>query len=511
MPRLTGARRAAAVAALTALTLASPRVGGAQVQGAPVSVVVADAGPGEAGRVLRAVLARPHVAVVPGVPTLGLPRDTTFDSTIVVIGADVTVASHVRGDVVVVGGDLFLHPGADIEGRAMAFGGGVYNSLLARVQGGLFAYRDARFVVTQTGNQIALAFDRGGQSDERVVVALPGLYGARIPSYTRVDGLVLPVGPRLVLAGGRVDVDPVITYRSHLGTVDPWLDVRVGLDGRTDLDVSGGRTTRTNDAWARSDWVNSAATLVFGDDERNYYRATEGSARLRRRWESTFGLVEPWVGVRVEEARSLGPMPGATSAPWTFVDRHDTTAILRPNPAIAPGRISSGELGARASYDDGEIRGRGTLRVELPWDAPGDARFVQTTFDGLLSLPTFRTQRLAVEAHAVTTMGDVAPPQRYAYLGGGSTIATLDELAMGGDQLLYLSGTYLVPLGWPRLPYVGGLTLGARYAVGSAGVDRLPDFVQNVGARLALGLLRVDYLVDPATGDRSISFGVSMP
>ncbi|HEU4632023.1 MAG TPA: hypothetical protein VFS08_19895 [Gemmatimonadaceae bacterium] len=514
MPRLSGGRRLAALAALAIVVglpvVLAPAPAAAQTQGPPVRVVLADPGPGEAGRVLRAVLARPHVAVAPAVPTLGLPRDTTFDATIVIVGADATVASHVRGDVVVVGGDLFLHPGADIEGRAMAFGGGVYNSLLARVQGGLFAYRDVHFAIAPAGDVVTLAYRRP-EVEGGATVVLPGLYGLRIPEYDRSDGLVLPLGPRVVLAGGRVDVDAVVSYRSHLGAVDPWADARVGLDGRTDLELSGGRTTRSNDDWARADWVNTIASFVYGDDERNHYRSTEFAARLRRGWELTSGIVEPWIGIRTEDARSVGPAPGDERAPWTVVDRHDPAAILRPNPEVAAGRISAGEVGVRASYDDGEMRGRGSLRVELPWDVPGDARFGQATFDGQLSLPTFRTQRLALEAHAVVTAGDVAPAQRFAYLGGGSTLPTLDELSMGGDQLLYLAGTYLVPLGWPRLPYVGGLTLGARYAVGSAGVDRLPDFVQNVGARLALGLLRVDYLVDPATGDRSVSFGVSMP
>jgi hypothetical protein len=509
--RLSGRAHGATLLAIAlAATLALPRAGGAQAEGGPVSVALADVGPGEAGRLLRVVLARPHLAVRPMVPTLGLPRDTTFDTTIVVVGADVTVASHVRGDVVVVDGDLFLHPGADVEGRAISVGGGVYNSLLARVQGGLFAYRDAAFDVAQAGDVVTLAYRHRRQDEERVAVVLPGLYGVRIPDYTRVDGLALPVGPRLVLDGGRVDVDPVATYRSHLGTVDPWLDLRIGVDSRTDVLLSGGRTTRSNDGWARADWVNAGATLLAGDDERNYYRSTEGDLRLRRRWESFNGVLEPWVGVHGEEARSLGPVPGATSAPWTVTERHDTTAILRPNPQVADGRITSGQVGVRATYDDGDLRGRGTLRVEVPWDVPGSANFVQTTLDGALSLPTFRTQRLAVEAHAVLTLGDVAPAQRFAYLGGGSTLPTVDELSMGGDQLLFFSGTYLYPLGWPQLPYLGGITVGARYAVGSAGVDGLPDFVQNVGARLALGFLRVDYMVDPANGDRSVSFGVSM-
>ena len=47
-------------------------------------------------------------------------RDSVFDTTVVVLNSDATVASTVHGDVVVVNGDLFLQPGARIDGRAVA-------------------------------------------------------------------------------------------------------------------------------------------------------------------------------------------------------------------------------------------------------------------------------------------------------------------------------------------------------------------------------------------------------
>ncbi|MBA2707303.1 MAG: hypothetical protein H0U59_05820, partial [Gemmatimonadaceae bacterium] len=51
--------------------------------------------------------------------------------------------------------------------------------------------------------------------------SLPLGIGFRIPSYNRVDGVVLPWGPLVSVAGGRVEFDPTVTYRSHLGALDP--------------------------------------------------------------------------------------------------------------------------------------------------------------------------------------------------------------------------------------------------------------------------------------------------
>ncbi|MHB1222554.1 MAG: hypothetical protein ACYC2G_00700, partial [Gemmatimonadaceae bacterium] len=137
-----------------------------------------------------------------------------------------------------------------------------------------------------------------------------------------------------------------------------------------------------------------------------------------------------------------------------------------------------------------------------------DSRWVQTTLDARLTVPTFGTQYLSLYGHAVATAGDAAPPQRWSYLGGGATIATLDRLSQGGDMLLYIDGAYVVPLPRPLFPVVGAPVVALRYAVGGAGVGSLPALVQNVGGGVGFSLVRLDFLVDPATG--RTSFGLSV-
>lgn len=510
--RLRASRAVVVATALAAAPLlGSPLAGrplGAQTPtqpAAPLVVEVRDVGPGEAGRLLRDVLAKPHLVLQPGVETLALPRDSVIDRTIVVVGSDVTVASQVAGDVVVVGGDLFIHPGANVAGRAIAYGGGVYDSRLASVQGGLFAFRDETFTVVREASVLALAYRRL-DTRPRATFALPGLYGLRLPTYTRVDGLVVPVGAAILLPRLDVEIDAVATYRSHLGTVDPSIAARRALDRRTDLELVAERATYTNDAWLRGDLVNSGTTIVFGDDERNYYRAVRFGGRIARRWEGMAGLLEPWVGVRTEDARSVGPTRGAASEPWSIFGGDDTTRMLRPNPAVLDGRITSALVGARGEWIADAMTGRGAAWIEAPLESVGDRRFVQFTADATTDFATVRDHRLELAAHVVLTVGDTAPPQRFAYLGGGGSIPTLRELSLGGDQLLFLEGTYLVPLPKPVLPLVGAPTIGVRYIVGSAGVQRLPAFSQNVGLRLILMPFTIDLLVDPATGDVDFGF-----
>ena len=92
-----------------------------------------------------------------------------------------------------------------------------------------------------------------------------------------------------------------------------------------------------------------------------------------------------------------------------------------------------------------------SAQVEQPWQTPRDATFTQGTLDGDVSFPAFLNHTFELHAHAVVTGGDRAPPQRFAYLGGGGTLPTLELLEMGGDQLFFVDSRYIVPLPYSRI------------------------------------------------------------
>ena len=147
-------------------------------------------------------------------------------------------------------------------------------------------------------------------------------------------------------------------------------------------------------------------------------------------------------------------------------------------------------------------------RIEVPWQAPGDARFLQITMDGTIQFPTFGLQRFRTDVHIVATPGDTAPPQRFSYMGGSSTLPVIrDLLSLGGDQLLHVDMRYEVPLPRLAVPYAGAPVLALRHRIGSAGIQDVPRFIQNVGATATLSFLRVAYDIDPAS--RQDHFSVS--
>jgi hypothetical protein len=177
---------------------------------------------------------------------------------------------------------------------------------------------------------------------------------------------------------------------------------------------------------------------------------------------------------------------------------------------VERGRITSAFAGTTMHWRFGDVLTSAAARVEVPLETPSDARFLQLTIDASMRFPTFGVQRFRTDVHLVATPGDTAPPQRFAYLGGSGTLPVIENpLSLGGDQLLLIDSRYEIPLTRYTVPFAGAPTLALRHRIGSAGVQRLPRFVQNVGVMATLSFLRVEYSLDPATRNDRISLSLS--
>ena len=470
---------------------------------------VRDAGPGEPGRILREALTGPHLVLRPDTSPLILPRGSTHRATIVVLGADVKLAAVVHGHVIVIGGDLFVRPGAHVTGRGVAFGGGVYSSTLAVIEGDLRAYRDVIFDALPAPGGIALDY-RALRVERARAIAFPGIYGLRFPSYDRVDGAELRWGPSFAVGEGRLEIDPTVTYRSHLGAIDPALTLRAHFGRLTLIEAVAGRGTFTNDEWIRSDLLNALSSLALGSDLRNYYRADRAEVRVHRRWEGRTWTAVPFGGALAERAWSVGPQASTATAPWSALRRRDREeGMLRPNPPVLAGQITSLVAGVAVRGAPGGIEAGVDGRSELALRSPAGRGFVQTSVHATVAFPTFGSQRFELLTHAVHSSRS-PPPQRYTYLGGSGTLPTFRLLEFGGDQLFFAEGEYIVPIERVVIRYLGTPAVSLRYMLGAAGVGELPPLEQNVGVRLRVGVLRMDYTIEPVDGASDLSFGLSL-
>jgi len=337
-------------------------------------------------------------------------------------------------------------------------------------------------------------------------ISLPQGIGVRVPMYNRVDGLVVPWGPRITLANDRIRIDPTVSYRSHIGKFDPFVRIQIAPMAGTRLEAAGGRGTFTNDGWIRTDLVNTLAALAVGSDARNYFRADRGWANIAHDFVAKDFVITPSVGGQLENDWSTGVPFRHTNAPWSLFKKTDSLKLRRPNPSIAEGHVSSILGRVKTDYERDDVKGNLDVGVEHAFDAPptvtleaenSSGDFTQFTIGSKASFLTFGEQSFAFRGHAVFTPGDIAPPQRFAYLGGAGTLATVDLLALGGDRLLYVEGEYSIPVPRVQLPFVGSPIVSLRYATGSAGVKEFPDFIQNLGVGAGVRFVKIEYHIDP--------------
>ena len=362
-------------------------------------------------------------------------------------------------------------------------------------------------------------------------ITLPLGIGLRMPGYDRVNGLSLPWGPKLELGDEKLVVDGLVTYRSHLGKWDPSIEATARPAYGDEVAFYIGRATFTNDAWIRSDLINSAAALFVGSDARNYYRADKVSLRYSHDLTSNSFTVTPFLGGGFERDWSTGSL-NPVKRPWSFYGRDGALRMRRPNPAVMRKHIGSIVGGSEIRYFRDDVDGKLAATVEhalsgdeqvcgLPPSGPAvcaltPGNFTQTTIESTVQFPTFGTQTFAFRAHALLS-GSNVPPQRYGYMGGDATLATVNLLALGGDRLLYIEGEYDIPLKIFQLPFLGGPFVALRYAAGNAGVRKLPPLIQNVGIGVGVGVLRVDYAIDPARNrspfsrKSAVTWGISLP
>lgn len=334
-------------------------------------------------------------------------------------------------------------------------------------------------------------YDRG--------ITLPLGLGIRIPAYNRVDGLALPWGPHFVLADRNVIADATLTYRSHIGELDPALQGKFRAGRGNELEIFAGRGTFTNDGWIRSNLINSLAAIGVGTDARNYFRADRATAMFSREMGDSALRITPSIGALHENAWSTGSPVPPDGGPWSIFGRTDSLKMRRPNPSITRGHTTSALGGVDLRYGTDSMKISAGAGVEHAFESPprDSDGFTQYTFGSKASFFTFGTQKFNFRGHGVFSSG-APPPQRYVYLGGGGTLATLDLLALGGDRLLFVEGEYLIPLRAPLLPFAGAPVISVRYAAGSAGIGELPALVQNIGIGVGVKLLKAEYHFDPS-------------
>jgi hypothetical protein len=411
------------------------------------------------------------------------------DGNLLVLEADVRIEGQVTGDVVAVGGDLFLRPGARVGGSVLVLGGGFYASRRAEIAGEL----------TYRPNDIYAV--RRGETEIRIhpvreipeTLTLHGLSGITFPTYQRVDAWTLGLGAtvRNIDWGWQPSLEARVRLKTDRGRLEGTLRQAWYPTGSLTFGAEAERATRTNEGWVRGDVANTLSFFFAGDDFRNYYEADRVAVFLRGTETARWG---PILEVEWEKARSL-------AASDRFVlfaeDAADT------NPSIDDGEVLTAKLGARFRRRTAATSMIASASVEVADDAVGGDF---TYAIGELTADWVGPGLAAHEVEAfLLVRGDLSgspPRQRWAAVGGRATLPTVPLLAERGSRLVFGQFAYLVPIERLRVGVLGAPRWFLRIAAGAGWNDGAEaGFETNLISGLRLSVFELAVAVDPGESD----------
>lgn len=445
-----------------------------------------------ASRVIDRVLARGDYLLLERDTVLG--ADALVRQDVVIARATVRLEGMIHGSVAVVGGELFIRPGAVVAGPIAVAGGAAYTSGLAEV--GPMSEVDLRTSVTvehdAEGYSVALVHP---PSPRRLQPS--GVFGLALPTYDRVDGLTIGWGSRFLItpSDGGAYARASMTYATERGRVGGSAGLEVPLGRGVWLVADIARATLTNEEWIRSPFSNSLAAVTFASDARDYHDSDAATAGVYVRPVQPLIQGESFIGprllVRASRDRSV-----AAGDPWTL-----TGGSWRENPPIDDGEIISVIGGAAVGWRGATSAFEGDAAIEWTPPGMGDHEVTQLVAEGSWAMRGLWNHRINFYSRVAAVLGgEPLPRQRWTFVGGPGTLPALDFGYRRGDNLVFLRSRYGVPVPPVRLPILGEAEVRLSHAAGTAWVTGtpLPRWDQNLGLGLALRPFTATVWIDPA-------------
>lgn len=404
-----------------------------------------------------------------------VPAGTELTGDVASLGGPMVVAGTVRGDVVVINGDLRLEPGGRVTGGVTLTGGALRGDSTG-IGGPIVVYPEAMRVRWEGDRLIG----RGPGRDSWLSAAWPTRFGraeltlAVDGSYNRVEGLPVRFGPRIELGQSNPTVvDARLIYRTRSGLrVHP---DELGHDVRVEQYLGGHRSVRVGLGRHRvvdpiednglTDTENSLSTFLLHRDYRDHY--------ARRGWRAYLlygGQTRPLdFGIEYRD-ETHGTAEART--PWSLLDNDEP---WRPQPLVAEGdiRLLRGWLvwdtrnerldpatGWLVELEleqglEGELEIATVEEIPLPGEPftlttrDVGAEFTTVRFDVRRYVRMGPRTRMAFRAAVAGSPDDGAlPPQRQHILGGEGTMP-------GYDRFFFDCGARGGVAYGPFLPYYG--------------------------------------------------------
>lgn len=412
-----------------------------------------------------------------------------IEGNLLVLEADVRIEGEVTGDVVAVGGDLFLRPGARIGGGILVLGGGFYASQRAEVAGELTYRPNDMYAVRRRAAAIRIHPIR----EIPETLTLHGLSGITFPTYQRVDSWTIGLGAtvRNINWDWQPSLEGRVRLKTDRGRLEGTLRQAWYPTGSLQFGAEAERVTRTNEAWVRGDVANTLSFLFAGDDFRNYYEADRVALFLRGTETARWG---PILEVEWERARSLD-----ASDRFVLFAGDDTEA----NPDVDDGEVLTARLGAqvRRRTASTSLLASGTIELADSTVA-GDFTYVTGELQADWAGPGLAAHESEAFLLLRGDLSGTAPRQRWTAVGGRATLPTIPLLSERGSRLAFGQVTYLVPFEGLRVGVLGAPRWFVRAAAGAGWNEgEEAGFETNIISGIRLSIFEVAVAVDPNESD----------
>jgi len=362
-----------------------------------------------------------HAALVPaGEPWLG---------DIVCFDAGVIVEGEVIGNVVAIGGDVTIAPGATVRGDVVLFGGVLRQQQDAKIYGRVFApggHRRPRLPVPASISDLA------GEEKWRPTF-----------SYDRVDGLRLGGGGVLRNQTGttRLRLWAGYAVASQTGQFELRFRQRLDASGVFDFLAAAFRVTETDDEAIVHRDENSVFALGAGSDYRDYYGADGFEAGIAGKYHE---LGSAKLTYRFNEYRWMDAEPGLwhvfrrghdfRTNFWSLGEDFDGEAVLDD----ASSALHLTARVAPVSSDEHPIGFNGALSLTYEIAGGllgGDYDYDRIILEGQGWWDVARWHRLKVRAVYGGGRHEL-PPNKLFYAGGLGTLRGFPHKGMVGDELV---------------------------------------------------------------------------
>ena len=371
-------------------------------------------------------------------------RRDTINTNVVVKAGDLTVFGRITGDVLVVGGDLYLREGAYIGGNIKVINGDVVKDEDAVVVGYIDKssskrekpYREQEKNFRRSSTRLNANWVNEATNLDNFIFR-----------YNRVEGLFLGLGSnkryywddqRSYSMFGSVGYG----FKSHAWRGNLGLSRQFAFDDGQmfEIEGEGHSLTDSKDEWLIGVHENTAAAMLIHEDYRDYFRRDGYGINAGYALQQDYVIAQVKAGYLADEYRSMD-----NKTEWSLFGGNK---LFRPNPAIDEGKMrgivaSAGLSTVTSTIDGPEGWSIHTTAEFMNTRYGGDFRFDRYVADIRRYQPLGRWDNLNIRFRVGSSEG-VLPFQKEFDMGGLGTVQGYPFKEEQGNRMLLMNAEFII-------------------------------------------------------------------